>query len=859
MPQKIKGGLEVGKDVKVGNILLDPSLATTDRTVQFPDVGGLAVVTSANLTQGSIPFVGSTVALEQDNANLFYDNTNNRLGIQNNAPETTLEVSSDSGWTIGTSPTPTAVASDTGGTVAAGTYYFKVVATFYGGFAAAGAESNAATVTTSTGSIAISWTPVSNATFYQVFRTTTSGTYTSPTLIATTSGSSFTWTDGVATSGTPTTSTTGQTIKSGKGWINDVFTTTAVGYTSVTVNSVSNISANDTNVTNGFAVRKAVPSSNTYNHGVQRGILSTTQFRGSGTSGAVQAGQFAATYGGTGSSSGAVTGAFGSATYVGTNTLTIGAMQGISGTGSISSNGRVTSLYGGTFTASVASSGSQNPTAGTAYGVRGDVVHTSTGKTVDNMYGVYGNVNATATGGTATRIQGGYFQASVGNGTGGGAVSASSHRGVQGWAYQNNTGTSSQMIGGLFTATGYGTVTNEITGTKMVGENQSTTATTPLIIGGKMYALNYKTVDTAMGGFAQVQHNTNTFMYSARGVTSAVINNSSGTIDDARGLNLNVLNNSGTINTGYGVFIGTVAGTTAFGLYQQSSGIKNYFGSSIAIGGGTSQNPTSDLHIDNGNATSAIRIGTFGDAAKDCTISNTNGKITIAALNNAGGQGIALNVNGGDALRIDTEGDTRVAGNIILSNTTKFGVNNTTTYGWRDNTAAFIAKGSGANNPSWGVFRNGIYGYTFSASTMQEVWANFHVDHDYAAGTVLYPHIHWSPTTTSTGTVRWGIEYTVAKGHQQGASSTFGTTTTIYVEQVISTNSQYQHFVSEVSLADAIPSTNVEPDTVIMVRFFRDANHANDTFPDTVVGIFGDLHYQVNTLSTINKSPNFYA
>ena len=181
------------------------------------------------------------------------------------------------------------------------------------------------------------------------------------------------------------------------------------------------------------------------------------------------------------------------------------------------------------------------------------------------------------------------------------------------------------------------------------------------------------------------------------------------------------------------------------------------------------------------------------------------------------------------------------------------------TFGWQDNTAAFILKGSGANNPSWALFRNGIYGYFFSPNTLHEVWSTFHILHDYAIGTSLYPHIHWSPNTTSTGTVRWGIEYTVAKGHQQGASSTFPASTTVYVEQTVSAPSQYQHFVAEVSLANAIPPTNVEPDSVIMIRFFRDAAHPNDTFPDAVMGMFGDLHYQVNTLSTINKAPNFYA
>jgi len=113
------------------------------------------------------------------------------------------------------------------------------------------------------------------------------------------------------------------------------------------------------------------------------------------------------------------------------------------------------------------------------------------------------------------------------------------------------------------------------------------------------------------------------------------------------------------------------------------------------------------------------------------------------------------------------------------------------------------------------------------------------------------------PTTTATGVVRWGIEYSVAKGHQQGAASTFPATTTVYVEQTISTASQWQHFVAEVSLANAIPSTNIEPDSVIKCRIFRDAAHVNDTAGE-IHAWQADMHFQVGRLSTLNKAPNFY-
>ena len=56
-------------------------------------VGSVATLTiTTALTLGSLPFIGASGALIQDNANLFYDDTNNRLGIGTNAPTTPLDV-----------------------------------------------------------------------------------------------------------------------------------------------------------------------------------------------------------------------------------------------------------------------------------------------------------------------------------------------------------------------------------------------------------------------------------------------------------------------------------------------------------------------------------------------------------------------------------------------------------------------------------------------------------------------------------------------------------------------------------------------------------------------------------------------
>jgi len=178
-----------------------------------------------------------------------------------------------------------------------------------------------------------------------------------------------------------------------------------------------------------------------------------------------------------------------------------------------------------------------------------------------------------------------------------------------------------------------------------------------------------------------------------------------------------------------------------------------------------------------------------------------------------------------------------------------------TALGWRDNIVELKVDSSSPNAPALNPFRGNILAWTFFQGELTEAHSAFHIDHDYALGTKLYLHVHWSIASAATGTVRWGFEYTVAKGHQQQA---FPEPTTVYMEQA-SLGVPYMHYVGEVSEANAIDglALDIEPDTVIKVRLFRDGAHPNDTLEADVFGIFLDLHYQADRATTPFKSPDF--
>ena len=172
--------------------------------------------------------------------------------------------------------------------------------------------------------------------------------------------------------------------------------------------------------------------------------------------------------------------------------------------------------------------------------------------------------------------------------------------------------------------------------------------------------------------------------------------------------------------------------------------------------------------------------------------------------------------------------------------------------GWDDEIADIVVGGSGAADPIYSVFFGNLRGYELSATQMKEVFNCIHIRHNYKPSGQVFIHVHWSTAGTNTGVCRWGFEYSVAKGHNQ---QNFPATTTVYVEQAAH-GTAYRHMVAET--ASSIDVTNIEPDSLILLRVFRDATHANDTLTDTAFLLKVDIHYEIDRIATKNKTPNFY-
>ena len=172
--------------------------------------------------------------------------------------------------------------------------------------------------------------------------------------------------------------------------------------------------------------------------------------------------------------------------------------------------------------------------------------------------------------------------------------------------------------------------------------------------------------------------------------------------------------------------------------------------------------------------------------------------------------------------------------------------------GWNDYLSAGLGlpKG-GANQPTLTEFRDGLYltAFTGTGVTTEESWSSFHILHEYEAGTKVYPHVHWSHNiAVPSGDVVWKIDCSIAKGHSGG---TFPAPTTVTLQQTAA--AQYTHQIIETSEGEAFASTNLEPDSVILVRIYRDPADENDTFADDAFLINVDLHYEADGALTHEK------
>ncbi len=136
------------------------------------------------------------------------------------------------------------------------------------------------------------------------------------------------------------------------------------------------------------------------------------------------------------------------------------------------------------------------------------------------------------------------------------------------------------------------------------------------------------------------------------------------------------------------------------------------------------------------------------------------------------------------------------------------------------------------------VLTGGIEVSAFSGTSVEQLSGSFEIPHDYKEGTDLRPHIHWCPSNSSSGNVKWQFEYTIANTGDSFPSSTIITA----IDDTDSTD-RMLHAVE----FDVIAGSTYEIGTICHFRLFRDGADAEDTYlSDAFLSSIG-VHYEQNS------------
>lgn len=167
----------------------------------------------------------------------------------------------------------------------------------------------------------------------------------------------------------------------------------------------------------------------------------------------------------------------------------------------------------------------------------------------------------------------------------------------------------------------------------------------------------------------------------------------------------------------------------------------------------------------------------------------------------------------------------------------------------------------GASAPTLTAFRNNVSLYAFAGSgPAEQVFFTVHILHGIKRGTPITLHVHFSHSTASpaSGAVKWNVDWTLARGYQAGTFNT-GTTTSSGTMSVVTTvnTEPYVHHITDDDSMTIPAQTELEPDSVLLCRLYRDAGDAQDTFAGNAFLINIDSHYQKDKVGTVERNRPF--
>ena len=169
---------------------------------------------------------------------------------------------------------------------------------------------------------------------------------------------------------------------------------------------------------------------------------------------------------------------------------------------------------------------------------------------------------------------------------------------------------------------------------------------------------------------------------------------------------------------------------------------------------------------------------------------------------------------------------------------------------WEDlRVSLFTSKLPAANYPNLAQVKDdgngstGVFGYHFDDGEYVNITVQ--MPHSWKAGSTIYPHIHWLPTTDESQDYYFkvGLEYLWS------GIGGFDRVSTIITRDIkVQANTGYKHMVSDIS-ATGISGTGKGISSVLLCRLYRAAADGDNYASQIVITDF-DIHYRMDTMGS---------
>ncbi len=172
---------------------------------------------------------------------------------------------------------------------------------------------------------------------------------------------------------------------------------------------------------------------------------------------------------------------------------------------------------------------------------------------------------------------------------------------------------------------------------------------------------------------------------------------------------------------------------------------------------------------------------------------------------------------------------------------------------WEDIRISGAMARVGTTAPTLGAFgpSGSLKVLRFDSGQNDEIHFEIQMPHSWKVGSLVYPHVHWTPVSATAGNVVWNLEYAWVS-----INGTFGAPSTMSSDATAAGGVAWVHKLTRLKSGglDYIDGAGRGISSMLVCRLYRNAGVGSDTLAADVAFLEFDLHYQVDGLGSDQES-----